>query len=128
MPVHIYLSTHLLNDKQWQGLTKKSQWQDQVTQFVPIMEVRLAILGVEIPSFWDDFHWIPTCKKTPRLQPMLVWYWVLFTIFIPTWSWYCQKNFYTNLVLESLKKLSYQLGLGIVEKLSYQPGPGMFGV
>jgi len=30
--------------------------QDRVThQFVPIMEVRLAILGLEIPSFWDDF-------------------------------------------------------------------------
>jgi hypothetical protein len=43
---------------------KKSQWQDHVTQFVLIMEVRLAILDMEIPSFWDDFHWIPTCKKT----------------------------------------------------------------
>jgi hypothetical protein len=63
MPVHI--PKHTSDEVQTMArVKKKSQWQDHVTQFVPIMEVRLAILGMEIPSFWDDFHWIPTCKKT----------------------------------------------------------------
>jgi hypothetical protein len=65
------------------------------------MEVRLAILGIEIPPFWDDFHWIPTCKKTQG---------------------YNECWFGIGYFLQS----SYQLGLGIVKKLSYQPGPCIF--
>jgi len=37
------------------------------------MDVRVAILGVEIPSFWGDFHWIPTCKKTAYLTFCAKW-------------------------------------------------------
>jgi hypothetical protein len=58
MHVHIYLSTHICwTTNNGKGKKKEANGnQDQVThQFVPIMEVRLAILGLEIPSFWDDF-------------------------------------------------------------------------